>query len=136
MVSPPMKLDSTRLVAQTLLPNTRPLRWNQAISKIRLAAPEMKHTSNSQRESRAADRAPALTVARGRVTVLGKSPAKAGSVCGNRTPLSGGGKRMPPPARESIIGEERVRSATCRCPPAPLVLSRLRRRGFACPLTS
>ena len=49
-----MKLDSTRLVAQTLLPNTRPLRWNQTTSKISPAAPEARQTSQSQRVCRVA----------------------------------------------------------------------------------
>ena len=44
-----MKLDRTRLVAQTLLPNTRPARWNQTTWKIRPAAPETKQTSPSRR---------------------------------------------------------------------------------------
>jgi hypothetical protein len=42
-----MKLESTMLAAQTLLPNTRPARWNQTSSKIRLAAPEMKKTADT-----------------------------------------------------------------------------------------
>ena len=44
-----MKLDSTTLVAQTLLPNTRPARWNHTTWKIRLAAPETKQTNPNQR---------------------------------------------------------------------------------------
>ena len=44
-----MKLDRTRLAAQTPLPNTRPPRWNQTTWNTRLAAPETKQTSPSHR---------------------------------------------------------------------------------------
>jgi hypothetical protein len=37
-----MKLARTRLVDHTLLPKTRPQRWNQTTSKIRAAAPDAK----------------------------------------------------------------------------------------------
>jgi len=48
-----MKLDSTIEVDQTLLPNTRPARWNQAVSKTRPAAPERRQISPNQADGRA-----------------------------------------------------------------------------------
>ena len=42
---PPMKLDNTSVVDQTLLPRTRPARWNQAVSKTSPAAPESRQTT-------------------------------------------------------------------------------------------
>src|SRR5262245_54701419 len=47
-----MKLERTRLVAHIPLPKTRLVRLNQTISKIRLAAPDMKPArSRNQRVS-------------------------------------------------------------------------------------
>jgi len=42
-----MKLDSTRLEAQTLLPKARVARRNQSVSKSRAAAPERKKSRHS-----------------------------------------------------------------------------------------
>ncbi len=47
--NPPMKLATTRLVAQTVLPNTSAQRWNQATSKISPAAPDAKNNSETSR---------------------------------------------------------------------------------------
>src|SRR5262245_25323293 len=49
---PPMKLDRTRLPAQTLLPNARLARRNPWASKIRAAAPDSRNRMQSQVLSR------------------------------------------------------------------------------------
>ena len=46
---PAMKLESTRLDAQTPLPNARPACRNQSVSNSRPAAPERKKTAQSTR---------------------------------------------------------------------------------------
>ena len=47
-----MKLERTRLVATTLLPNTNPQRSNQTTSKINPLAPDTKNTSGMARLKR------------------------------------------------------------------------------------
>ena len=47
-----MKLARTMLVDQTLLPNTRPARWNQTTSKMRPAAPDTKNANKTARAPR------------------------------------------------------------------------------------
>src|SRR5712691_1860517 len=47
MAKPPMKLESTIVVAQTVFPNTRPHRWNHTTSKIRPEAPESRNANES-----------------------------------------------------------------------------------------
>jgi hypothetical protein len=40
-----MKLDVTMATDRTVSPNTSPQRWNQTISKIRLAMPDRKNAT-------------------------------------------------------------------------------------------
>jgi len=42
-----MKLESTTVTAATLLPNTRPQRWNHAIWKMRPAAPDNRNAAGN-----------------------------------------------------------------------------------------
>ena len=75
-----MKLESTRLVDQTLPPKTRPLRWNQTIWDIRPAAPERKETASRscRRAGGAADGVEAETGARARATAAARTLRRRG----------------------------------------------------------
>src|SRR5262245_26802802 len=46
-----MYVESTRLVDQRSLPNTRPARWNQTTSKMRAAAPDAKKITPIEKSS-------------------------------------------------------------------------------------